>query len=68
LGIASGGMTCALFVPDQDVPDAAIEDRVIRRKDRAAGDAEHYVDASVFQGAYEARGSSNALAHRFTPF
>ena len=40
----------SLLVAAQDVPDARVQERVVSRQDRAAGDAEDDVDALAFEG------------------
>jgi hypothetical protein len=46
LRVPGGGMAGPLLMPDQDVPDPlGVEQRVVRGQDRAAGDAEHDLDA-----------------------
>jgi hypothetical protein len=58
LGIAGGGMTGALLVPDQDVAHTAgVEQRVIGREDGPAGNAEDDVDAELFQRRYQRLGA-----------
>ncbi len=50
-GIALGRMGRGLLVADEDVADVVLlEDRVVDRQHRAAGIAEHRVDALVLQG------------------
>ena len=44
LRVAGGGVPGALLVADQDVAHLRVEERVVRRQDRAAGDAEHDLD------------------------
>ena len=39
-GVPLGGVAGSLLVPDQDVPDRGVHQRVVRREDGAAGDAE----------------------------
>jgi hypothetical protein len=51
LRVAGGRVPRALLVADQDVPDLlGVEQRVVGRQDRAAGNAEDHVDADPLQG------------------
>ncbi len=44
-GVALGHVAGALLVAHEDVADRGVEDRVVHRQDRAAGQAEDRVDA-----------------------
>ncbi len=72
-GVALGGVARALLVPDQDVPDLdRVVERVVRREDRAARDAEDVLGARALQGPDQALGARNRcpaalLAHRDLP-
>ena len=50
--VALGGVARALLVPDEDVPDVlGVVERVVRRQDRAAGNAEYDVSPHVLERA-----------------
>lgn len=50
LGVTGGSVTRALLVPDQDVPHlGGIEQRIVDREDRTAGDTEDHVDAELLK-------------------
>ena len=54
-GVALGRVAGALLVPDQDVPDLdRVVERVVRREDRAARDAEDVLGARALQGLDQA--------------
>src|SRR5690606_30541151 len=63
-GVAGGGVTGALLVPHEDVPHRGVEERVVDREDRAAGDAEDDVGADRLEGAYDRRRARHGLAGR----
>ena len=48
-GVPLGRVARALLVADQDVPDLRVEEGVVRRKDRAARDAEDVLRAGVLE-------------------
>jgi len=43
LGVPFGHVTGALLMPNQDVPDGRVEDRVVDGQDGTAGEAEHHL-------------------------
>ena len=54
-GVALGRVAGALLVPHEDVPDLGrVHQRVVRREDRAAGDAEDRVDPDALEGPDQA--------------
>ena len=59
LRVAGGGVAGALLVADQDVPHLRVEQRVVRRQDRAAGDAEHHLDAERLERPDERAGAGH---------
>ena len=64
-GVALGRVAGALLVAHEDVADLlGVEQRVVGREDRAAGDAEDGVDPGVLERADEALGAGQLLGHR----
>ena len=59
LGVAGGGVPGALLVADQDVPDRGVVERVVRRQDRAARDAEDDLDAERLERPHERAGAGD---------
>jgi hypothetical protein len=45
VGVALGHVAGALLVAHEDVADRRVDDRVVHREDRAAGQAEDHLDA-----------------------
>ncbi len=61
------GVAGPLLVPDQDVPDLGVHQRVVRRQDRPAGDPEDVGDARRLQRRDQALRSCDLLSHRCAP-
>ena len=59
LRVPGGGVPRALLVADQDVPDRRVEERVVRRQDRAARNAERDVDAERLERLHERLGAGH---------
>ena len=53
VGVPLGHVAGALLVTHEHVADRRIEDRVVDRQDRAAGQAEHHVDTLVLEGFHQ---------------
>ena len=51
LGVALGHVAGALLVADQDVANRRVDDRVVDRQDRSAGQPEHDLNALLLEGA-----------------
>ena len=51
VGVALGHVPGTLLVAHEDVADRAVDDRVVHREDRAAGEAEDDLDALELEGA-----------------
>jgi hypothetical protein len=60
LRVPGRGVPGALLVADQDVPDLGVEERVVGRQDRPAGDAEDHLDADGLQRSDEALRAGDA--------
>jgi hypothetical protein len=50
-------VSCALLVADQDVADLGVVERVVRRQDRSAGNAEGDLDAERLERPHERVGT-----------
>ena len=61
-GIALGRVPGTLLVPNQDVPDAGIVERVIGREDGSSRDAEGHLHPSPFQRLDQRLGACQQLA------
>ena len=67
--VAFGGVRGALLVAHQDVADLVLaEERVVDRQHRAAGIAEHVLDALVLQRLDDHFGAGHLLRHRGLSF
>ncbi len=66
LGVSLGHVPGALLMTGEDVPDRAVEDRVVGRHDRPAGDTEHDVDALELEGLDHGSGDGHLLGHGIT--
>ena len=62
LGVALRRVAAARLVADQDVADPPVVDRVVGGEVRAAGQAEHDLDALGLQGLHQGIGRPHALA------
>ena len=51
MGVALGHVAGALLVAHEDVADRRVEERVVRRQDAAARQAEHDLDAFHLEGS-----------------
>ena len=65
LRVALGHVPGALLVAHEDVADRRVEDRVVDRQDRPAGQAEDDLDALVLEALYECLCSGQS--HRCAP-
>ena len=61
-GVPLGGVAGTLLVPHQDVPDRGVHQRVVRREDRAAGDAEDVPGARRLERRDQALGAAHRRA------
>ena len=53
VGVALGHVTRALFVAHEHVTDRGLDDRVVDRQDRSAGQAEHHLDSLELEGLHQ---------------
>src|ERR1700709_2688947 len=60
-------MAGALLVPDQDVPQLGVEERVVRGQDGAARDPEHDLRPCRLETADEGLSSGHLLCHGPSP-
>ena len=62
LRVSGGRVPGALLVTDQHVPDpGGVQQRVVHREHRSAGDAEHDLGAGLFQGPHHRRCAGHLL-------
>jgi hypothetical protein len=63
--VTLGSVTSTLFVAHQDVAqDRRVQQRVVRRQNRATGDTEDGVHPGHLQGTHQTLGSGHLFAHR----
>ena len=69
VGIALGHVACTLFMTNKDVPDAGLQQRVIRRQNASARKTKHDLHVFHLQRTNECFGSCECLfiRHRVSP-